>query len=216
MNEYHKYVYEHATYLTSYKLYKLLHDFTIEETIALDYLKHKVVYVESTGIERKKACEMFMHQINLVVVYAQRSYELIVAQAGIYIPFDIETAPTLIDAWTIKKERITKQFNQYFSRSINLVLRDGEGREAMLVQQANMHARIKALDTHKNKGDGMDAQKFLNDGMDRVFDRIRKVIMVRGELRFVNVAFVFVSYFCAQCVSKSILFSGLNTKLNRK
>lgn len=172
MNEYRRYVYEHATYLTRYKLYKLLHDFTVEETIALDYLKHNIVYVE-TVIEQRKACEVFVHQINLVMAYAHRSYELIVAQAGIYIPFDIENV--LIDAWKVKKERIAKRFNQYFGRSINLLLPDAEDRDEILLHQTQLDALIKELDGYEKNGDGREAQSYLNDEMELLFDKIRKV-----------------------------------------
>lgn len=169
MTQYYNAVQEYATYLSRYKLFKLMNDFNVERKIGLERLDDIDVHVNAAKPE--ESCHTFVQEINKIVAYADRSFQLIVAQSGLFIPFDITSSP--IEDKDIRHKIITSKFKEYFERSLTLLPRDSEERDGLSRTVTKKLPAI--LAAMKRILILRDAEKHLNYELTPFFEEIRKV-----------------------------------------
>lgn len=167
---YSSYIKDYATHLSSYRLHKLLHDLDVEHSIVEIHLNENVHLSDGEAA----TCNKYVHDLNMAVAYAERSYQLVVAQAGIFIPFDLTTST--ITNQEIRQAKIASKFREYFERSLTLLPVDGEEEKRFRVMMELKCDTIKQMDDGRKL---KSAEALLNRGFTELFHDLRKVNRVR-------------------------------------
>lgn len=172
--EYQDYVHQHATYLSAYKLYKILHDFDVELEIVQKRWNHIAFNTKGKESNRESRCQQFVTDINMTMAYADRSFQLVVAQAGIYIPFDLITSPFKNeDDRILFLSQLIWRYDDYTQRAITLLPRGSE-------EQGKVWNQVKStrtiISTMEEGASVMTIEYIINDKYSELFDDLRQVI----------------------------------------
>lgn len=180
MLQYYNAVQEFATYLSRYKLFKIMHDFNVERNIALELLKALILDGDD-GF----SCQKFINELNKIMAYVFQSYQLIVAQSGLFVRFDITSSPIDDDDDNkIRNPKIVLRFQQYWERSITLLPANSEKRKHLSQKStdkvtAALEGMNKSLESRGHKS----PEEYLNDELSQFFKELREVRVFYVENR---------------------------------
>lgn len=187
--QYHDYVYEHATFLSPYKFHKILYDFDVELEIAQkhwDTIGYHSPNPDHAAF-RETPCKVFIKAINMLLAYADRSFQLIVAQSGLFIPFDTTSSAANMGMMYTRNDRIISKFHEYAQRSITLLPKGSTERITISAEiEAKTAIAIRVMDS---SGGAILAENSLNDNLNLLFDDLRKVNMIATESTYFSVYF---------------------------
>lgn len=125
--QYQDHVYKQAIYLSPYKMSKIMHDFDVE----WKFLQQHLERVSHDGNDANH-CTKYVNAINMILANAAQSFQLIIAEAGIYNPFNVTATP---DA---KYADVTSRYEECIERAISLLPKGSKERE---INQAKMESK---------------------------------------------------------------------------